>query len=550
MKLIQLSLIVVTSIGLQACGDEASEVSASASTPTNLTYISDYAEFIDGHSSTYGLHMTASDDGQFVAVSTPQGTNNCNDNIVTDPSTCTNTSPVISGAVHMYQRDVDTKPILLLKPNQSLTNAAKFGHRVSMTADGMWLAVAAPFDSLTGVNCVGIVRDYKLNCTGVATTGQDGYDAGAIYLFKRDNANTSWVLHQIIKHEHAQDSAFKGYAFGDEIAFSKDGTTFVVGRKNENLPTATGVTSTTQPTTVSSTAFDYGIVYVYLFDPSLGIMKFKQTATSDQTKKMGQWLHSLESDILVSSSKSISLVNASSSGMLQLISTDDDDVLKNLPVTFDDTNEMIYRHGKLYIGVPTINSDCVGVINANHLPDGKTTVQACLNNDGSAADSGAVLVYEFPTDENGAVQPTLTEILLQETPTANNKFGRSLTLSEDGKQLFIGHNDDKDCTGIIKSFDDDCANPASVPNVGAIQQYTRTDGTWTKTDLIKPTSIQSGTAAYFGDHLKAFQFKNQFFFSSALSNHCPGMTNKDVDPCLDADKNSAINGLITHYEIQ
>ena len=547
MKLIQLSLILITSIGIQACNDNGSEASASASAPTNLTYISDYAEIINGDSLTYGQNVAASDDGQFVAVSTPLEWNNCNANVVTDTLTCTlMLNP--SGAVHMYQRDFDTNPILLLKPNESQTNEAQFGHRVSMTADGMWLAVAAPLDSLTGTNCQGIISDYATDCTGVATSGDDGYQAGAIYLFKRVNAEKTWKLHQIIKQEHAQDPAFIEYRFGAEIAFSRDGTTFVVGRKAENLPTATDVTSTDQPTTVSSTVHDYGILYVYSFKPSQGMMGFRRTVTRQQTQNMGQWLHSGESEILVSSSKSIALINSDSLELQELIFTDDNVALNNLSLTFDETNEMIYRHGKLYIGVPTLNSDCAGVINANHLPNDKANVQACLNNNRSGADSGAVLVYEFPIDANNAVQPTLTEIILQETPIPNNKFGRSLTVSEDGKQLFIGHNDDKDCTGIIKSLDDDCANASSVTDAGAIQQYTQTDGTWIKTDFIKPTSIKSVITPDFGDHLRAFQFKHQFFFSSVMTDLCPGITNEDnKDSC---SKASVINGLVTHYEIQ
>jgi len=99
-----------------------------------------------------------------------------------------------------------------------------FGRAVTFNKEGNVLAVGAPYEdsSATGINW-----DEDDNTS---------LNSGAVYLFKYDNASSTWSQQAYIKAPNTEKDAF----FGFSISLSSDGQTLAIGAKSESS-SSTGV---------------------------------------------------------------------------------------------------------------------------------------------------------------------------------------------------------------------------------------------------------------------------------------------------------------------
>src|SRR5262249_19250367 len=116
----------------------------------------------------------------------------------------------------------------------------ELGWSVALSADGLTLAVGAPFESSMATGIDGDQAD------------NSAPDAGAVYVFIRTGA--TWTQQAYIKasNTHANEG------FGFSVALSADGSTLAVGALEESSA-ATGVNGDQ----VDDSAPDAGAVYVF-----------------------------------------------------------------------------------------------------------------------------------------------------------------------------------------------------------------------------------------------------------------------------------------------
>jgi hypothetical protein len=530
------------------CGDD--ESSSSAATPASpkiLTHIANYAEPAAGITTIadYGTSVTANEDGQIVAIGSSGKMLECNETPVTQDITNCAIGTKAVGLVEIYDQKHNTT--FFLQP-PATPHEMYFGQSISMTADGQWLAVGAPTESLANTNCKDIMTkdEFTTECTAVATSGNAGYHAGAVYLFKFDGDNTNkWVLNRVIKQENQNHTSFQGYKFGEEVAFSRDGTTLIIAPKQDYHEYDS---TETQPTTVATAGTDAGSIYVYSFNPTDGTLAFKYYHQIDGNLHLGKRLHPRPNDVLLASNQQILLAKAAADratgvSLLADISTDFTDS------EFTSIADMVFRDNKLYVGVNNLKSDCQGLITTTEFPDGKSTISDCINQAGTHTDSGGVMVFNI-TSSNNTYTSTLSELILPDADIskASLEFGRGLVVSEDGMQLFIGMDDDKKCTKVILSMEDDC--PTTSPdqaNTGAIQQYHREADGWTKAAFIKPRFIDSTEASILGSHDSMYQYNQHLYFRSYMKDACKGREVEDSStPCT---VETGIKGMITEYKL-
>jgi hypothetical protein len=123
-----------------------------------------------------------------------------------------------AGAVYVFARVGDTwAPEAYLKAPNAQANE-EFGKYVAISGDGNTVAVGVRFED----GCAGIIN------------GPDGYDttnacsnAGAAYVFAR--VGTTWAAQAFLKAPNAE----AGDEFGMYVALSGDGSTLVVGAREE-----------------------------------------------------------------------------------------------------------------------------------------------------------------------------------------------------------------------------------------------------------------------------------------------------------------------------
>lgn len=129
-----------------------------------------------------------------------------------------------AGAVYVFMRDgqgVWSQDAYVKASNTGLTD--EFGRHVSLSADGITLAVASRLEASNATGINGDQTDNSLNTSGAA------------YVFVR-NAQLEWMQSAYVK---ASNTGF-GDEFGVGLALSGDGSSLAVGAQGESS-TATGI---------------------------------------------------------------------------------------------------------------------------------------------------------------------------------------------------------------------------------------------------------------------------------------------------------------------
>ncbi|MCU7876967.1 MAG: FG-GAP repeat protein [Candidatus Thiodiazotropha sp. (ex Lucinoma borealis)] len=161
----------------------------------------------------------------------------------------TDNSASRAGAVYLFERNMDiwTQTTYIKASNAEAYDY--FGNRVELSTDGNTLAVTASAENslATGIN-------------GDQTNDSSTYyPPGAVYVFTR--TGTDWFQQAYVKASNTdegwvyQGEFFANDNFGESLALSRDGTTLVVGARNERSGDRTNQQDNSSPWA--------GAVYLY-----------------------------------------------------------------------------------------------------------------------------------------------------------------------------------------------------------------------------------------------------------------------------------------------
>lgn len=344
----------------------------------------------------------------------------------------------------------------------------RFGQALSLSADGLTLAVGAPLESS---DAKGIDGD-QFNDKAVSS--------GAVYIFAY-TANL-WRQQAYVKASNAQ----AGDWFGSAVSLSRDGDTLAVGAPLESSA-ATGIGG---DQTDNSAALS-GAVYVFSRSGSVwrqqAYIKASNTATGDG---FGNALSlSADGDTLA--------VGASgeSSNAAGIDGNQSDNSAANSGAAYVFTRSGTLWHQQAYVkasnpgaldafgGALSLSGDgrtlAVGAQGESSAAVGIGANQA----DDGASGSGAV--YVFTRDATAWNQQAYIKASNAE---AGDGFGFSLGLSDDGGTLAVGAPlEAGNATGISGDQSDD-----SAPESGAVYLFARTAGAWRQQAYIKASNAEAG----------------------------------------------------------
>ncbi|MEJ2766837.1 hypothetical protein VV869_23085 [Photobacterium sp. MCCC 1A19761] len=201
-----------------------------------------------GSNEYFGVSMALSADGSTPAVGTPfedGGTAGIQTDTVDDGAEARD-----SGAVYLFDfSDSDPSHWSQSAYIKASTSGSydHFGASVSLSADGLTLAVGAPNED-------GDTAGIQAN---VVDEGTESLDSGAVYLFDLSNSERShWSQSAYVKAPNPGN----GDLFGVGLALSADGSTLVVGAPYEDGDTAGIQTGTVEE---GGEAINSGAVYLY-----------------------------------------------------------------------------------------------------------------------------------------------------------------------------------------------------------------------------------------------------------------------------------------------
>jgi len=357
-----------------------------------------------------------------------------------------------------------------------------FGLSVALSRDGNTLAVGTTEE---GSNATGIITD---------GTGEDDRSlsaAGAVYVFSRNGG--SWVQQAYVKASNTGDLDF----FGDSVALSSDGNTLAVGASQESSG-ATGI-STDGTGEADNSASQAGAVYVFrrnggswsqqTYVKASNAETFDRfgvsVALSDDGNTLAVGAHQEasnatgisidgtgEADNSVSEAGAVYVFGHSGGGWVQQA------YVKASNAGFGDffgTSVTLGGDGNtLAVGAWWESSGATGIST-----DG--TGEA----DNSAERAGAV--YVFGRNGNSWSQQAYIKASNAE---ANDFFGESMALSNDGNTLAVGAWwESSGATGISTDGSGEANN--SADQAGAVYVFGRNGDSWSQQAYVKASNAEA-----------------------------------------------------------
>ena len=222
-----------------------------------------------GAQDEFGHALALSADGSVLAVGA-LGEASAGDGVNADQ---TNNDAPDAGAVYIFTRNAGAwaQRDYLKASNSDAED--RFGHAVALSADGTFLAVAAPGEdsAATGIN--GDRTDNSASGTGGAQSG-----AGAVYVFVDDNGQ--WLEDAYIKASNTDADDL----FGSTLDLSADGELLAVGARREDS-NAIGVDP---PGESDNSAEDSGAVYVFNREIGQWAQRaYLKASNTDRTERFG-----------------------------------------------------------------------------------------------------------------------------------------------------------------------------------------------------------------------------------------------------------------------
>ena len=307
---------------------------------------------------------------------------------------------------------------------------------VSLSADGMTLAVGAPFESSGSAGIDGDQADDAV------------YGAGAVYVFV--SQGDTWVQQAYVKASNPGITDNFGFA----TALSADGNTLAVSAHFE-ASGDTGVNADQNDETIPQA----GAVYVFARSGTTWTQQSYIKASN--TGHIGQRLDPDEQPDLAAEHfgpiASGEYSYADSYGEM----FDDGDQFGAAIALSDDGHKLVVTATAEDSGTPGVNSD-----------------QA----DNSKRSAGAAYVFEREGDTW-----TQTAYIKPSNPEVDALFGYSAALSADGRRIAIGGYDEDGSVASTNEFQD-----GLVRGAGAVYVFDFDDDTWHQTGYLKASNAERG----------------------------------------------------------
>ncbi|MBL6735088.1 MAG: hypothetical protein ISP86_04330 [Shewanellaceae bacterium] len=522
--IMQVALVFFWLLGLfllTACSDTSTSDSA-ATAQINLQPIARISALYGNKS--FGSALATSKDGKVVAIGSKASKFQCVDSghpvMVSkeeDTTNCSETSHEVGG-VHVYHVDGDDTTGFVIKPFKQ-DASFEFGADVSVSDDGQWLAVGAPKDSMhhpsDGTKCASSMTATvaTTDCTStVTTTTADGYQAGAVYIFKYSDNDKNWELKHYVKPLYAQTSPFIDYQFGRTVALTSNGTGVIVGVPTDKNNISGNVLA--EPDLIVTQALARGATFHYALDESSLTFKFYHQSPGSTPQKTGKIVQTLvDSEQVAVAGVSIWFL-ASQTGKESNLDLSSLNLPANVVIS-----DVAQSSNMVVLGLENMKSNCSGV---------KTGEDAsgCYNGDGGVAEAGAILIYHYTNQPVFEFQTLIT--LAQPIPNAH--FGRSVMVSQDSQYIWVGADDNRGCVGSFDTIEACTAeNEADLNGSGAVYQYKKSGDTWVLDKFMKAAKVEAN--GNFGGSNQLFQQGNLFYFGYERSDLCNGYTSNIKDVC-------------------
>ncbi len=370
---------------------------------------------------------------------------------------------------------VDSEPVMVMG---TLDNAIgyfkasntdfrdRFGHAVSLSANGNTLAVGAMFESSAAIGINGNQDDNS-------TT-----DSGAVYLFVR-NGDT-WQQQAYIKASNTEANDF----FGEVISLSADGNTLAVGAAKEQSA-ATGINGNQD----DNSSTDSGAVYVFVRNGEIWHQQAYVKASNTEAQDL------FGSAVSLSADGNTLAVGArfESSGAIGINGNQGDDSARLSGAVY-----VFVRNGEIwqqqaYVkasntgsndrfgGVVRLSADANTLAVGAHREDSAATGINGDQNNNSARSSGAVYVF-IRNGETWQQQAYMKA----SNPDEGDFFGRDISLSADGNTLAVGAAEEGSAaTGINGDQNDNSASES-----GAVYVFVRNGRIWQQQAYVKASNTE------------------------------------------------------------
>lgn len=391
-----------------------------------------------------------------------------------------------------------------------------FGNAVALSSDGMTMAVGAPAER-SKATCITVIID-----NSVCDQSDDSIaNAGAVYVFSRDNRFKTWVQTAYLKASN--NRAFNvptyidnGPRFGASLALSADGTLLVVGAPGETS-SARGVNGDATDTRTQGA----GAVYVFKSVSSVPNRLWKQEAyiKASNTRPQAEYNVDIIGYYVNYPQNFGATVALSADGSMLAVSAPGERS-KAAGVNGDQSDHSMPQAGAVYTYTRTNNGDATPATWAHQAyikasnpaasaqfgaslamaADGRTLAvgawgerSASTGINGDATDTslpsaGAAYVFSL----NGSGQWSQQAYVKASAPGNLDRFGHAVALSADGNTLAVGAiGESSEATGVTNT-----AGARSLDRAGAAYLFTRSNATWSQQAYIKPSNTQAN--AWFG----------------------------------------------------
>lgn len=424
-----------------------------APTPTQLeaTPYLKASNLSSGSGDSFGWTLAVSGDGNTLAVGAPFEDSAAN----TINGDQKNNSSSDSGAVFIYVKSSNgswTQEAYIKAPNN--VTGANFGESISLSNDGSTLVVGAPFE------------DGTANTIDGNQATQNADDAGAVYVFKRDNAHT-WNAPTYIKPTNNYRDAY----FGWSVAVSSDGNTVAAGAPGDSNSTVTLLTHT---------AANSGAAYVFQYASNNWTQKYIKASNAEAQDSFG-------SSVALSKDGQVLAVGApyeSSNGL----PADNSRTNSGAVYTFAAGTSWAQQD---YLKASTIaaqnNFGTALAIDST----GKTLAVGAPYESSNAANAGAAYVFRRANADTNTAWSAPQLIKVQPPHSdKNDNFGIAVALSGDGQTLVVGAiGESSNATGVNGDQSDN-----SMDGVGAAYLFKpKSTGTdWDQVKYLKPSTATVG----------------------------------------------------------
>ena len=347
-------------------------------------------------------------------------------------------------------------------------NEDRFGGSISLSTDGMTLAVAANSEDSNSVLINGNQSD------------NSAADAGAVYIFKRNGI--TWSQHAYIKASNSE----AGDLFGTSVSLNANGTTLAVGAFREDS-NDTGINGDQS----DNSSIDSGAAYVYELSNNIWSQQaYLKASNSEAGDRMG-FSVKLNAD---GNTLAVAAFDESSNATGVNGIQNDNSASRSGAVYVFVRNSTVWTQ-EAYIKASNTNMNDFFGVDIGLSFDGNTLAVGALGEASSVTgingdqsintEPSAGAVYIFI---RSGVSWSQEAYIKASNTSGGDSFGRNISLSGDSSTLAVGaYLEDGNATVINGDQSDNTAR-----NSGAVYIFKRSGSAWSQQAYIKASNAESG----------------------------------------------------------